>query len=69
MSDIVTPIIHSNGDRTETLLANLEQAYGGIPQEIAAELAHDLRLTSWSTGAKHEVAPLIARCEALARHA
>jgi hypothetical protein len=29
-------------------------------------LAHDLRLMSWFTGARHEVGPLIARCEALA---
>lgn len=40
--------------------------YDGMPQESAAELAQDLRLMSWSTGAKREVAPLIARCEALA---
>lgn len=42
--------------------------YGSLPQEVAAALAQDLRLMSWSTGAKHEVAPLIARCEALASH-
>jgi len=42
-------------------------SYGGLPQEIAATLASDLRMMSWSTGAKHEVAPLIVRCEALAR--
>ena len=41
-------------------------SYGGLPQEIAAALASNLRMMSWSTGAKHEVAPLIARCEALA---
>ena len=41
-------------------------SYDGRPHEIAAALAQDLRLTSWSTGAKHEVAPLIARCETLA---
>ena len=42
--------------------------YGSLPQEVAAALAQDLRLMSWSTGAKHEVAPLIARCETLASH-
>ena len=44
----------------------LLSSYDGTPQEIAAELAHDLRLTVWSTGAKHEVGPLIKRGEALA---
>ena len=44
-------------------------SYGSMPQEIAATLAQDLRLRFWSTGAKQEVAPLIARCEALASHA
>jgi len=43
-------------------------SYGGLPQEIAAALASDLRMMSWSTGAQREVAPLIARCEALASH-
>jgi len=47
----------------------LQAAYGSLPQEVAAALAQDLRLMSWSTGAKHEVAPLLARCEALASHA
>ena len=41
-------------------------SYGGLPQEIATALASDLRMTSWSTGAKREVPPLIAHCEALA---
>jgi hypothetical protein len=44
----------------------LLSSYDGTPQEIAAELAHDLRLMAWSTGAKHEVGPLIARCAVLA---
>jgi hypothetical protein len=44
----------------------LLSSYGGMPQEIAAELAHDLHMMSWSTGVKHEVRPLIARCQALA---
>jgi len=47
----------------------LLSSYDGRPHEIAAALAQDLPLMTWSTGAKQEVAPLIARCEALARPA
>lgn len=44
-------------------------AYDGRPEEVAAALAQDLRLMAWSTGAKQEVAPLLARCAALASKA
>ena len=46
-------------------IPTLLSSYGGLPQEIAAALAQELRMMSWSTAAKHEVAPRIARCEAL----
>ena len=36
MSDIVTPIIHLNGDRPDVLLANLKDAYRAIRAAIVA---------------------------------
>ena len=34
--EIITPIIHMNGDRKETLLANLEAAYDAVQSAIDA---------------------------------
>ncbi|HEY5865107.1 MAG TPA: hypothetical protein VI542_06075 [Candidatus Tectomicrobia bacterium] len=36
MSDIITPIIHPNGDSKETLLANLEHAYHAVREAMEA---------------------------------
>ena len=36
MANIITPIIHLNGDRRETLLANLEAAYRAVYAAIDA---------------------------------
>jgi hypothetical protein len=33
---IITPIIHMNGDRRETLLNNLEQAYSAVHEAMEA---------------------------------
>lgn len=34
--EVITPIIHTNGDRRETLLANLEHAYSAVRDAMDA---------------------------------
>lgn len=36
MSDVVAPIIHPNGDRAATLIANLEHAYKAVRAAMLA---------------------------------